>query len=294
MDRRLKVLLALAVAASACDQFVCSQQRIKAMELANKGASSFQNGLYDSAERELKGAIQLDPTYEIAHYNLGKVYQKQKKWDKAAEAFEGATQRAPLNANYHYDLGEAYLEMRKIDQAEASLKKAGETDPKLFKAHWRLGVVYKYLERPKEADVALRKAIEANPRFDKAFVDLGHLYLDYEASKEAAQVFSECARANDTSAECNNGNGLALKDLKQFDQASAAFKKALDLEPTLTTALYNLGMTYADWFDVSHTNDHKERAREYLQKFVGSVGSKEGGFGYVKAANDKLYALSGT
>ena len=48
----------------------------------------------------LKLAIQTDPTYDIAHYNLGKVYQKQRKWDKAIEAFEGAAQRAPDNANY--------------------------------------------------------------------------------------------------------------------------------------------------------------------------------------------------
>jgi len=51
-------------------------------------------------------------------------------------------------------------------------------------------------------------------------------------------------------------------------------------------------MAYADWFDEAHANDQKERAREYLQKFVTNGGKSADG-NYIKAANDKLYALSG-
>ncbi len=294
MNRCLKVVVALAIVMPACDGFVCSQERMKAMDLSNKGVDEFKNNLFDSAERDLKMAIQSDPTYEMAHYNLGKVYQKQRKWDKATESFEAAAQRAPTNPNFFYDLGESYLEAKRIDKAEAALKKATELDPTLFKAHWRLGLVYLNLERAKEADASLRKAIEANPRLDKPFVALGHLYLDYDAPKEAAQVFSECVRANESSAECYNGHGLALKDLKQFEPAAGEFKKALEIEPSLITALYNAGMTYSDWYDSTRSNDHRDHAKEYLQKFVTSSGTKAGGVGYVKAANDKLYALSGS
>lgn len=286
-------VLVLSLVMPACDQFVCSQQRIKAMELNNRGVDAFKNSLFDSAEREFKAAIQMDPSYEIAHYNLGKVFQKQRKWDKALEAFEVTVQRAPSNANYHYDLGEAYLEAKKVDSAEQALKKAGELDPSLFKAHWRLGLVYLSLERPKDADQALRKAIEANARFDKPFVALGHLYLDYDAGKEAEQVFSECLRANDNSAECFNGHGLALKELRQYEPATGEFKKALDIDSGLENALYNCGMTFAEWYEQSQSAEHKERAQDYLKKFVAS-GGKAAGYGYVKAANDKLYALSGS
>lgn len=298
MNRISKALLAVSASSwlamsAGCDAFVCSQQRIKAIELSNKGIQEFQNNLYDSAEKSLKLAIQTDPTYEIAHHSLGKVYQKQRKWDRAADAFEAAVERAPNNGQFASDWGDALLEMKKLDEAEKALKKATELDPSLFKAHWRLGLVYKTLERPKDADAALRKAIEANPRLDKPFVALGYLYLDYDYFKEAEGVFGECVRANETSAECANGHGLALKELKQYGPAVDAFKKAIDLEPSLHDAVYNIGMTYADWFDQSQSNDHKEKAREYLQKFVTGGGARDAS-GYVKAANDKLYALSGS
>jgi Tfp pilus assembly protein PilF len=294
MRRYFNVVVALAVLLPACDAFVCSQSRIKAIEIANKGVEHFTNRAYEAAERELRLSIQTDPTYEKAYYNLGKVYQAQRKWDKAAEAFESAVQRSPDNANFHYDLGEAYLEAKMLDKAESALKKATELDPKLFKAFWRLGLVYMYEEKPKEADAALRQAIELNPRMDKPFVALGQLYLNWDADKEAAQVFSECVRANENSAECYNFYGVSLKQLKQYDQAVKAFKEAIDLDPTMFEAVYNCGMTYAEWYEESHSNEQKTLAHDYLQKYVATGGGKDGAAsGFIRAANDKLYALSG-
>jgi Tfp pilus assembly protein PilF len=294
MRRYLNAIIALAVLLPACDAFVCSQSRIKAIEIANKGVEHFTNRAYEAAERELRLAIQTDPSYEKAYYNLGKVYQAQRKWDKAADAFEIAVQKSPDNANFHYDLGEAYLEAKQLDKAETALKKATSLDSKLFKAFWRLGLVYMYEEKPKEADQALRQAIELNPRMDKPFLALGQLYLNWDADKEAAQVFGECVRANENSAECYNFHGVALKTLKQFDQAVREFKTALDLDNSLFDAAYNCGMTYAEWYEDSHSNEHKQAARDYLQKYVATGGGKDGSAaGFVRAANDKLYALSG-
>lgn len=294
MQRHLKVVLVLGLIIPACDAFVCSQQRKKAMEISNEGVTAFKNSLYDRAERELKLAIQTDPTYALAHYNLGKVYQKQRKWDKAQESFEAAAEGDPQNANYQYDLGEAFLEMKRLDKARDALKKSTDLNDKDYRAHWRLGIVYKLLEEPKLADAAYRAAIASNPRFDKSFRDLGYLYLEYEYTKEAEGVFGECARINKFAAECFNGQGLAQKDLHEYADATSAFKKSIELEPTLFEAVYNIGMTYADWFEQSHSEEHKAMAKDFLQKFVASGGAKDGGVGYLKAANDKLYALSGT
>jgi Tfp pilus assembly protein PilF len=294
MRRYFNVVVALAVILPACDAFVCSQSRIKAIEIANKGVEQFTNRAYEAAERELRLSIQTDPTYEKAYYNLGKVYQAQRKWDKASEAFEAAVQRSPDNANFHYDLGESYLESKQLDKAETALKKATQLDSKLFKAFWRLGLVYMYLEKPKEADAALRQAIELNPRMDKPFVALGQLYLNWDADKEAAQVFGECVRANESSSECHNFHGVALKQLRQYDQAVRAFKEAVDLDNGLFEAIYNCGMTYAEWYEESHSNEHKTLAHDYLQKYVATGGGKDGAAaGFIRAANDKLYALSG-
>jgi len=291
-NRSLLVVLTIACVLPACEGFTCSQERLKAMDLSNRGTEEFKNNLYDSAEKDFKQAIQTDPTYELYYYNLGKVFEKQRKWDKAIENFEQAVQRKPDNANYQYDLGEAYSEAKRNDDAVKAFQAATSADPKRFKAWWRMGKIYAAMDRPKEADEAFRHAIEANSRFSKSYVGLGYLYLDYDFNKEAAQVFQGCVTAKDDDGECHNGYGLALKNLKQYEQATGEFKKAIDDDPELYDAVYNCGMAYADWYDEAHGNDQKEKAREYLQKFVGT-SSKTTDPNYLKAANDKLYALSG-
>ena len=72
-------------------------------------------------------------------------------------------------------------------------------------------------------------------------------------------MFQGCVTAKDDDGECHNGYGLALKNLKQYEQATSEFKKAIDLDPELYDALYNAGMAYSDWFDEAHGNDQKEQ-----------------------------------
>ena len=102
------------------------------------------------------------------------------------------------------------------------------------------------------------------------------------------------AREKDSiaSSDEHNSRGIELADRGWLDEALKEFKKAIDLDPELYDALYNAGMAYSDWFDEAHGNDQKERARDYLQKFVANAGKSADG-NYIKAANDKLYALSG-
>src|SRR5215468_7727272 len=119
-----QILLGIAVVLPACDGFVCSQERIKSMELNNRGTEEFKNNLYDSAEKDFKQAIQTDASYEMPYYNLAKVFQKQRKWDKAIEYLEQAAQRKPDNANFQYDLGECYFEVKKLDQAQKAFQAA--------------------------------------------------------------------------------------------------------------------------------------------------------------------------
>ena len=219
-NQSLGVVLAIACILPACEGFTCSQERIKAIELANRGAEEFKNNLYDSAEKDSQaGHPDRSRPTRSPTTTWGRSSRSSGSGTRRSSTFEQAVQRKPDNANYQYDLGEAYLESKKIDEAEKALKAATAADPKLFKAWWRLGLVYKMLDRPKEADDALRHAIEANTRFSKSYVALGYLYLDYDFNKEAAQVFQGCVTAKDDDGECHNGYGLALKNLKQYEQA---------------------------------------------------------------------------
>ena len=148
------------------------------------------------------------------------------------------------------------------------------------------------LDRPKEADDALRHAIEANTRFSKSYVALGYLYLDYDFNKEAAQVFQGCVTAKDDDGECHNGYGLALKNLKQYEQASGEFKKAIDDDPELYDALYNCRHGLLRLVRRG-PRQRPEGKGPRVPAEVREQQRQDRRPNYVKAANDKLYALSG-
>lgn len=261
----------------------CNESRNRSIELANQGIQKFQNRLFDSAESDLQGAVQLDPSNTLAHYNLGKVYEELQKWDSAAEEFSKAADQDPGNANYHYDLGHAYQKANKLADAEKEYLAALKLNDKLYKAAYRLGTVYETLEKPKQADDAYRKAITTNPRFSHAFVSLGFLYLNNDYLKEAQQVFQNATTANEKDGESWYGLGLVRKELKDYDGAIDALKKAQANGAASPDLKYNLALAM-------HAKGDDAGAKTLLQQFVQSGGGKAGA-DLVKAASDLLYTL---
>ena len=278
----------------ACDGFVCSQERIKAIELANRGAEEFKNNLYDSAEKDLKQAIQTDPSYEIAYYNLGKVFRSSASGTRPSSPSSRPRSGSPTTPTTSTTSARPTSRSKKLDQAEKALQAATERRPEAVQG---LVAARAWSTRSSTARRrrTTRSATPSRPtRASRSpYVALGYLYLDYDFNKEAAQVFQGCVTAKDDDGECHNGYGLALKNLKQYEQATSEFKKAIDLDPELYDALYNAGMAYSDWFDEAHGNDQKEQGARVPAEVRRPTAARSADGNYVKAANDKLYALSG-
>jgi superkiller protein 3 len=273
-----KTLLTVAVVLAALG---CNEQRNKSIELMNSGVEKYKNRLFDSAERDMQAAIQVDPTNVLAHYNLGKVLEEEKKWNDAASEFEKAIVGDANNGNYHYDLGHACQEAGKLDQAEKELQEAVRIDPKLYKAYYRLGVVYEAKEKLKDADDMYRKSIGINQRFPLAFIALGFLYLNNDYLKESEQVFQNATAFNDGDGESWYGLGLARKELNNYDGAVEAFKKAVERGAKSPDLKYNLALAY-------HSKGDDVSAKSLLDDFIKSGrGDSE----LLKAANDLRYSI---
>ncbi len=261
----------------------CNQDRNRSIEVMNHGVEMGRQKLYDSAVRDLKQAVTIDPTNGQAYYNLGIVYKDQKKWSDAAQAFSEALKFDGANPALHYEIGSALLEDKKLAEAQREFESALRLDPKLYKAHFRLGVLLEKQDKVREADAEYRKAIESNPRFIPPYLRLGNLYLDNDYEKEAAQVFQNALAANDGEGEAHQGLAESLEKQKQYDEAIREFKRALDLNGDLYLASYNIGHCYRLLGD-------KKSAKQWLQRFVMNYSSKAGPE-LTKAASDEMYAL---
>jgi tetratricopeptide (TPR) repeat protein len=90
----------------------------------------------------LSKAIELNPKYSDAYYNLGNVYSGQNKPEFAKNNFMKAIELNPKNINYYSNLAKVYLDENDIENAEKYHNKVLEIDPHNIAAKWNLALCY--------------------------------------------------------------------------------------------------------------------------------------------------------
>lgn len=143
------------------------------------------------------------------------------------------------------NLAACYLQMGKLENATYILKQALEIrgDAELYLLMARVRVLDKDVTG---AIFYLQKAVEANPTFIEALSDLGALYAKVgDASSAVAELERAVTYApGNRSLWLHLGNGL--RGLQRYREAEQAYKKALELDPTMAEVHYNLGVLYLE------------------------------------------------
>src|SRR5581483_7418264 len=113
---------------------------------------------FDSAKREFKRAIKLNPSFANAHDGYSFYLKATGQHEKAIRACQDAQKLEPLSLFATISLGWAYYFARDYDQAVSQHRKALEMDPQSAFAHWNLGMALVQLDKMDEAIEAFRQA----------------------------------------------------------------------------------------------------------------------------------------
>jgi tetratricopeptide (TPR) repeat protein len=286
------LLLPLVLPVPGCK--LASANRVQAINRMNQGIELQSKNNISGAEKAIKEAIEIDPSFAKAHFTLGQLYRKQNKVVDAEKAFKDAidAMKDAPQAEYHYQYGTCIADQAGADgvsQAEreskwnvaiAAFQEAIKIDPNHYKSHYRMGVLYEKLDQPPKADEAYRKVIEINPAYSPAFVSLGNMYIDYGHANVAMAVLDTGTKVNDKDARMWNGLGRAQLSLNNAKDAVDAFQKAKAIDPDMVDVLFGLGMAYAEL-------RQRKEATEALQAFVQKAGA-DVPEDKKKAANDTI------
>ena len=281
--RRVSVALAVVLpllVASTPGCKLTSRNRAQAINRMNEGIRQEAKNNTSQAEKSLREAIEIDPTYDKAHFHLGQIYRKQGKLVDAQKAFEAAiaNMSEEPKANYHYQLGRVIVSQAdapgvsqadreaKYKEAIGAFQKAIELDTNHHRAYFHIGKLNEKLDQPVQADEAFRKAIEINARFVDSFVELGNMYIDYGHANVGLAVLDAGVKVNDKNAAMWNGLGRAQSKLNQHEAAIESFKKAKAIDPDRVDVLYGLGKSYAEL-------RMRSEAVEHLQAFLQRAGN---------------------
>ena len=240
------------------------------------------------AEAAYRKAIELDPNYNWAWIQLGRLMQKLGRYEEAEAAYRKAIE---LDPNYNWawiQFGALMQKLRRYEEAEAAYRKAIELDPSYDWAWVKLGDLLQNLERFEEAEAAYRKAIELDPGDTWAWVQLGRLLQEVDLFEEAEGAYRKAIELDPgyNWARVNLGRLLHEK-LERFVEAEAAYRKAIELDPSYNWAWAQLGRLMEDlgaigqwkeatgiaWRSLAHTDRPERHVGQLTDFFIDAAAS---------------------
>jgi Flp pilus assembly protein TadD len=129
----------------------------------NLGDLLLRQGEVDKAISHLKKALEADPDYADANVRLGDALAQKGEFGEAFNCYEEVLQKRPDHADARAGLALQLARRGKIDDAIALLRKAVENDPNLFRARVNLGLYLTSRGALDEAIAHYRKALEIEP-----------------------------------------------------------------------------------------------------------------------------------
>jgi Flp pilus assembly protein TadD len=126
-----------------------------------------------------------------------------------------------------------------IRQAIDLLHRALRIDPENDSAYIDLGFCYSELRDAPTAVDMYNQAVKINPSAPN-YKELADIYLRMQDGENALMAANAGLLKDPQSAALYNAKGMALNDLQRFEEAAAAFRKALEIDPNFRIARANL------------------------------------------------------
>ncbi len=161
---------------------------------------------------------------------------------QAQRCYEEAIAAAPRFAPAHLGRGAALHELERVEDAVDALKAALDIDDKLANAHELLAACYLVLSDLVKAEPHLRRAIVLDRTGPYNYLKLAELLVHQRRYKESVQVAEQGVAACPGFADLRFFLGNLHFETGQAEQAVAAYREAVKLQPEHVMALYNLGL----------------------------------------------------
>jgi tetratricopeptide (TPR) repeat protein len=194
-----------------------------------------------------------DPTLRIARYR-GFVAQSLEDFPTAVEAYEHVVAGEPGDFESWNNLGNARSATGDLEGSVTALEKAMALNPHAPPTRLNLAVALRSVGRVEEAEALLRRTSEEFPDDARA---LHELYVQYkkEGKQDEAMAAIEAAIVRDPeNANLQLKYGVECGFLNYVEQAEQAFRKVLDLDPTVVDAYVGLTVQF------EHSNREEEFA----------------------------------
>jgi tetratricopeptide (TPR) repeat protein len=235
-----------------------------AFEAYARGRRSFLRGGqegFEGAAELFARAVEIDPTFAVAHYNLGLAHLALGNRWKGAAQFRAATQIDPTLPEPLKALGDLFMlsPRRLYDQAIDAYQKALALRPHYAEAQVGLGDAKAAKGDHEGAIGHYQKALGVDPLNARVHFSLGKIYYGEKGLYyEAVQAYKKAIELDPFFLDARMGLGEIYEEKGLYKDAIAEYRRVVEADARHTGAHYNLALAY-EKVDVKEAVDAWER-----------------------------------
>src|ERR1700691_2697343 len=115
------------------------QRKLKYLD---SGENYFKAGKYQEAVIQFRSALEIDPRFADAHYQLGRTYMALRNPSSAYRELTESVTLDPSNSDAQLEFAALLIGRRQLDQAQSVAQKVIDAQPGNVRAHTILGEKY--------------------------------------------------------------------------------------------------------------------------------------------------------
>ncbi len=209
-------------------------------------------GKLDEALAAMEKEVEVAPDFSDNHLVFGKIYLQRKEYEKAVAAYTKALEMRPGDAKCYYGLATASQRLGQSDKAreymetfsrlrddddKVSTTRRMTTDqmrraaPILAETLLDVGRVYHGHRQVQKAEECWKRAAALDTTNTACRLQLVELYRRARRRQEAVEVAEQLRKIDPQNASYHQVAGVALAEMKRFDAAEVAIRKAIELAP---------------------------------------------------------------
>lgn len=153
-------------------------------------------------------------------------------------------QNIKARAKAHTDLGAAYYQQRNLEVALSEFKEAVSIDPNYGLAYNGLGLVYSALGQFDLAEANFKRALQIDPNNSETHNNYGGFLCSINRIDESINEFMAAVKnpLYATPAVAYTNAGICAARKQDVKSAELYFQRALQIEPLMNTAAYQLAL----------------------------------------------------
>lgn len=211
--------------------------------LFTQGQSAIKAEKYHEALSNLQKAVEKNPLYAEAYFQIGFCNNKLGNYPEAMKAYRRALRIKPDYLIVYFNMGTLCNKLKRFKEAVKFFNKIVENKPEYAEAFCNLGTAYLGLGNNQDAIVAFEQAIQIKPNFADAHFNLGIAYSNAELNQKAIRSFKLAILINPNDIQSYYNLGFLYTKMKKYSLAIEVYQEALQLFPKEKGSLTELIMS---------------------------------------------------